>query len=148
MSTAIYASSALRAGLCATRSARPPAGWRQAPLACNSQVGGLQEKETELAAISAQRTRFQDRQADELQEQEHSLREEAAAAKRQLKQLTKDFQYNLQLLKDRDTELELLENQVTAHKATGTTQLEVSNRTWEASPVTCMQMKTRSCTPA
>ena len=78
----------------------------------------LQEKETEMAAISAQRTKFADQQLETLQERERRSREELETVKGQLKQLTKDFQYNLQLLTDRDTELELLENQVAAHKAT------------------------------
>ena len=84
----------------------------------------LQEKETEMAAISAQRTRFVDEQVDQLQEQERKSREEAANSKKQLKQLTKDFQYNLQLLNDRDTELELMENQITAHKETENKRIE------------------------
>ena len=76
----------------------------------------MQEKEAEMAAISTQRTRFVDEQVDRLQEEERRAQEEAANAKKQLKQLTKDFQYNLQLLNDRDMELELLENQISTHK--------------------------------
>ena len=74
----------------------------------------MQEKEGEMAAISAQRTRFVDDQVDKLQQQEIKSREEIANLKKQLKQLTKDFQYNLELLSDRDTELELLEGQITS----------------------------------
>jgi septal ring factor EnvC (AmiA/AmiB activator) len=88
----------------------------------------VQEKEYEMAAISAQRTKFVDEQFDKLQEQERKGREEISNLKKQLKQLTKDFQYNLQLLNDRDTELELLENQVFAHKSTEAKRLQVRTR--------------------
>ena len=71
-----------------------------------------------MAAISAHRTKFADEQLEILQGQDKKNKEEISTLKGQLKQLTKDFQYNLQLLSDRDTELELLENQVSAHKAT------------------------------
>jgi hypothetical protein len=78
----------------------------------------LQEKEAEMAAISAQRTKFADAELERLQESEHTSRAEIANLKKQLQQLATDFKYNLQLIKDRDTELEVLENQIKAHKTT------------------------------
>ena len=82
--------------------------------------GGLmvQEKETELANIAAQRSRALAEQLERVQEQERKGKEEISKLRSQLKHLTKDFQFNLELLKDRDTELELLENQIKAHKET------------------------------
>jgi chromosome segregation ATPase len=85
----------------------------------------VQEKESELASIAAQRSKFVDEQLDRLQEQDRKNKEEINKLKAQLKQLTKDFQYNLQLLNDRDTELELLEKQVEAHKEAASTRGKV-----------------------
>lgn len=78
----------------------------------------VQEKETELANIAAQRSRALAEQLERVQEQERKGKEEISKLRSQLKHLTKDFQFNLELLKDRDTELELLENQIKAHKET------------------------------
>lgn len=78
----------------------------------------IQEKESELASIAAQRNRALAEQLEKAQEQERKGKDENVKLRSQLKQLTKDFQYNLELLKDRDTELELLENQIKAHKET------------------------------
>lgn len=63
-----------------------------------------------------------------MQERERKHLEDNNKLKGQLKQLTKDFQYNLQLLKDRDTELELLENQISAHKETSAMRAKVCLR--------------------
>lgn len=82
----------------------------------------VQEKETELASIAAQRSRALAEQLERVQEQERKGKEEISKLRSQLKQLTKDFQYNLDLLKDRDTELGLLENQIKAHKETAETR--------------------------
>lgn len=78
----------------------------------------MQEKETELANMAAQRSRALAEELEQVQEQERRGKEEISKLRSQLKQLTKDFQFNLDLLKDRDTELDLLENQVKAHKET------------------------------
>jgi predicted nucleic acid-binding Zn-ribbon protein len=78
-----------------------------------------------MAAISAQRTKFADAELERLQESERTSRAEIANLKKQLQQLATDFKYNLQLIKDRDTELEVLENQVNAHKTTETKLSEV-----------------------
>ena len=85
----------------------------------------MQEKESELANISAERNRLVDEELERLQAQEHRNNEEITKLRSQLKQLTSDFKYNLQLLKDRDTELELLENQITAHKETASMRAQV-----------------------
>lgn len=85
-----------------------------------------QEKETELANITAERSRLVNEELEQMQEREKKLNEDNNKLKGQLKQLTKDFQYNLQLLKDRDTELELLENQISAHKETSAVRAKVS----------------------
>lgn len=76
----------------------------------------IQEKETELASIAAQRNQALAEQLERAQEQERKGKEEISKLRSQLKQLTKDFQFNLELLKDRDTELDLMENQIKAHK--------------------------------
>ena len=78
-----------------------------------------------MAAISAQRTKFADAELEKLKEADRTSRAEIGTLKGQLKQLAGDFKHNLQLLKDRDTELDLLENQVAAHKATEARQSEV-----------------------
>lgn len=97
----------------------------RAPLtALRAQPDRLQEKETEMAAISAQRTKFADAELEKLKEADRTSRAEIGTLKGQLKQLAGDFKHNLQLLKDRDTELDLLENQVAAHKATEARQSE------------------------
>lgn len=69
-------------------------------------------------SIAAQRNRALAEQLERLQEQESRGKDEINRLRSQLKQLTKDFQYNLELVKDRDTELELMENQIKAHKGT------------------------------
>jgi hypothetical protein len=85
----------------------------------------VQEKETELAKIAAERSRLVHEELEQMQERERKHIEDTTKLKGQLKQLTKDFQYNLQLLKDRDTELELLENQISAHKETSAVRAKV-----------------------
>jgi chromosome segregation ATPase len=85
----------------------------------------LQEKESELASISAEKNRLVDEELERLQAQEQKHNEEISKLRGQLKQLTSDFKYNLQLLKDRDSELELLENQITAHKETASLRAQV-----------------------
>jgi hypothetical protein len=89
----------------------------------------VQEKETELAKITAERSRLVHDELEQMQERERKHIEDNTKLKGQLKQLTKDFQYNLQLLKDRDTELELLENQIAAHKETSATRSKVRDTT-------------------
>eukprot|EP00892_Ulva_mutabilis_P009621 jgi/Ulvmu1/7030/UM033_0089.1 len=78
----------------------------------------IREKESELASIAAQRSRVLAEQLEQSQEQERKGKDEIIKLRSQLKQLTKDFKYNLDLLKDRDAELELMENQIKAHKDT------------------------------
>jgi SMC interacting uncharacterized protein involved in chromosome segregation len=89
----------------------------------------FQEKETELANITAERSRLVQEELARMQERERKHVEDNNKLKGQLKQLTKDFQYNLQLLKDRDTELELLENQITAHQETAAMRAKVCHST-------------------
>jgi predicted nuclease with TOPRIM domain len=85
----------------------------------------VQEKEGELAKLAEQRKKLIEQQMEQLQEAERKHKDEISNLRSQLKQLTQDFQYNLQLLHDRDIELDAMENQLAVQKEVDTGRMQV-----------------------
>lgn len=66
--------------------------------------------------MASKRTQMVDEKLQQLEESERAKQKEISVLQGQLQQLTGDFKYNLKLLRDRDTELEVLESQLAGCK--------------------------------
>jgi chromosome segregation ATPase len=76
----------------------------------------MQEQEDDLAMMANKRNQVADDKAQQLEESDRASQKDLTRLRGQVQQLTADFKYNLKLLKDRDTELELLESQLATSK--------------------------------